>query len=278
VKPDHYAVLGVAPTSEDVVIRAAYHALMRRYHPDANGSAEASERARAINAAYAVLSDPFQRAQYDALIAGRPSRRPMTGPILTGVIFAVALGLLPFAIMSSPSTPDESRAAAEVQERAAARREERRTAQPAAHTDPDVTPAPTALPSPVPGALPSVEAAASSVTVAARGPRVAAAPPPAAKLATAPKPRQQVAAVPPRQVASAPTQPVNLAMLDQRWALLYSQSWSRADAARRARLLETRGDFVARRDRCRSSNCVSDVYLDGMREISDIMGGRSQRR
>ena len=43
------------------MIRAAYRALMRRYHPDTDRSAEASERARVINAAYAVLSDPDQR-------------------------------------------------------------------------------------------------------------------------------------------------------------------------------------------------------------------------
>ena len=46
--PDYYAILGVSPASEDVVIRAAYLALMRRYHPDRNASAEAAERARAI--------------------------------------------------------------------------------------------------------------------------------------------------------------------------------------------------------------------------------------
>ena len=39
VKKDHYSVLGVTPASEDVVIRAAYHALMRRYHPDADPTA-----------------------------------------------------------------------------------------------------------------------------------------------------------------------------------------------------------------------------------------------
>ena len=62
---DYYAILGVAPTSEDVVIRAAYVALMRRYHPDANASAAAAERAKAITVAYAVLSDPDRRVDYD---------------------------------------------------------------------------------------------------------------------------------------------------------------------------------------------------------------------
>ena len=65
VKKDHYSVLGVTPASEDVVIRAAYHALMRRYHPDADPTQEGAELSRAINEAYAVLRDPAKRARYD---------------------------------------------------------------------------------------------------------------------------------------------------------------------------------------------------------------------
>ena len=71
MKGDYYSVLGVSPTSEDVVIRAAYRAMMRRYHPDADPSEEATERARLINAAYAVLSDPEQRRRYDGTLAAR---------------------------------------------------------------------------------------------------------------------------------------------------------------------------------------------------------------
>ncbi len=47
------------------MIQAAYRALMRRYHPDADPSVEAAERAQAVNAAYAVLGDPDKRARYD---------------------------------------------------------------------------------------------------------------------------------------------------------------------------------------------------------------------
>lgn len=62
---DYYAVLGVAPGSEDVVIAAAYRALMRRYHPDTNKDAMAQQKAREINEAYAVLGDAAKRAEYD---------------------------------------------------------------------------------------------------------------------------------------------------------------------------------------------------------------------
>lgn len=64
-EPDYYAVLGVAPDSEDIVIQAAYRALMRRYHPDKNPSKEAQRKTVEINAAYAVLGDPIQRADYN---------------------------------------------------------------------------------------------------------------------------------------------------------------------------------------------------------------------
>ena len=73
--PDHYAILGVSPTSEDVVIRAAYLALMRRYHPDRNSSAEAAERAQAITNAYAVLGNWSRRSEYDLKQIGRASCR-----------------------------------------------------------------------------------------------------------------------------------------------------------------------------------------------------------
>jgi curved DNA-binding protein CbpA len=65
---DFYAVLGVLPTADDVVIRAAYKALAQRYHPDKWTGApnEANERMMEINAAYEVLSNRERRRQYDA--------------------------------------------------------------------------------------------------------------------------------------------------------------------------------------------------------------------
>ncbi len=83
---DYYQKLGVSRTSEDVVIRAAYLALMRRYHPDTNQSSSAAERAREITTAYEVLSDKNKRAAYDRRDFDRhesavfePPRRPPVG-------------------------------------------------------------------------------------------------------------------------------------------------------------------------------------------------------
>lgn len=67
LKIDYYAILGVSPSAEDVVIRAAYKALAQRYHPDRyNGpKEEANRRMAEIIEAYATLSDAIKRRDYD---------------------------------------------------------------------------------------------------------------------------------------------------------------------------------------------------------------------
>ena len=47
----HYETLGVSQDAEDIVIQAAYRALMRRYHPDTHASSAGDSRAKAINEA-----------------------------------------------------------------------------------------------------------------------------------------------------------------------------------------------------------------------------------
>lgn len=65
---NHYECLQVTQTASDAVIRAAYKTLAQRWHPDRNQSnqAEAEAQMTRINEAYAVLSDPVKRANYDA--------------------------------------------------------------------------------------------------------------------------------------------------------------------------------------------------------------------
>lgn len=58
-----YDVLGVTPDADDIVIRAAYRALMAKFHPDVN--ANGADRAREIVAAFGVLGRPESRAAYD---------------------------------------------------------------------------------------------------------------------------------------------------------------------------------------------------------------------
>ncbi len=63
---NHYDVLGVSAQSEPEVIRAAFRALMLKYHPDTTANADQGARAQRIVEAYRVLSNADLRAHYDA--------------------------------------------------------------------------------------------------------------------------------------------------------------------------------------------------------------------
>src|SRR5690349_24475855 len=60
----YYMILGVSPTASPAGIRAAYHDLARRLHPDVSGE-QATHAFQEISAAYDVLSDPQRRRAYN---------------------------------------------------------------------------------------------------------------------------------------------------------------------------------------------------------------------
>ncbi len=63
---DYYQVLGVEKKASSDDIKKAYRKLAVKYHPDKNpGNKEAEEKFKKISEAYAVLSDPEKRKQYD---------------------------------------------------------------------------------------------------------------------------------------------------------------------------------------------------------------------
>ena len=65
-KRDYYEVLGVERNATQEEIKNAYRKLALKYHPDRNkGSKEAEEKFKEAAEAYAVLSDPEKRRQYD---------------------------------------------------------------------------------------------------------------------------------------------------------------------------------------------------------------------
>ena len=77
---DLYEILHLHPSAHPDVIQAAYRRLALLYHPDKNPSPEATEMMAAVNRAYAVLSDPEQRAEYDRSRASRASNNAASGP------------------------------------------------------------------------------------------------------------------------------------------------------------------------------------------------------
>ena len=65
-KRDYYEVLGLSKGADEAAIKKAYRSLAKKYHPDMNpGDQEAEVKFKEVNEAYAILSDPQKRSQYD---------------------------------------------------------------------------------------------------------------------------------------------------------------------------------------------------------------------
>jgi DnaJ domain len=77
VTPDFYAVLGVGSDADQELIRSAYLALAKQYHPDSATAASPKNDAKfhAVSEAYENLRDPDRRREYDMRQARREQQR-----------------------------------------------------------------------------------------------------------------------------------------------------------------------------------------------------------
>ena len=84
-KQDYYELLGVSKTATDDEMKKAYRKLAKKYHPDKNpGDKEAEEKFKLISEAYAVLSNPEKRKQYDQFGMGGFQQRYSQEDIFSG--------------------------------------------------------------------------------------------------------------------------------------------------------------------------------------------------
>ena len=75
--PDYYAVLGVGSDADQELIRSAYLALAKQYHPDSATAASPKNDAKfhSVSEAYENLRDPDRRREYDMRQARREQQR-----------------------------------------------------------------------------------------------------------------------------------------------------------------------------------------------------------
>lgn len=79
----HYDNLKVSRDAPAGVIKAAYRALAQEHHPDRNKAPDATRKLQIINDAYAILSDPAERAKHDKWITANekvPAPSPKAAP------------------------------------------------------------------------------------------------------------------------------------------------------------------------------------------------------
>jgi len=90
---DYYDVLGVPRDADAAAIKDAFRKLALQYHPDRNKAPGAEERFKEIAEAYAVLSNPGKRAEYDAGgLAGVPGADLFAGADFDSVFRDLGFG------------------------------------------------------------------------------------------------------------------------------------------------------------------------------------------
>jgi hypothetical protein len=292
VTSDYYSILGVTPAAEDVVIGAAYRALMRHYHPDTNPDPNAQARVREITAAYAVLRDPAKRAEYDAVRVSdqalwaeedEPSKAPplRAAGIASALVALVLVGALWALPRNGPpvgkaerSAPVEKLKPAFVPPPSVAIEPLQPEANRLARLNGETDPSPPVAP-PVEDTVPAIEAEPAPPLPIVEKPVARMKPAAMVKPKQAAKPAPIRVAEKSTAAATDPRLAERVATLDRISAGFFSQSMVHATDAKKELLLAARDRFTADRKACHSSSCVADAYVRQIRETSAIMESRA---
>ena len=87
---DYYVVLGIAEDADEEMIRSAFRALARRYHPDVGAGSSPVEFQRAREA-YETLADPERRRRYDRHLRDARARPVVIRQVIVSRPFAEPL-------------------------------------------------------------------------------------------------------------------------------------------------------------------------------------------
>jgi curved DNA-binding protein CbpA len=84
---NYYVVLGIAEDADEEMIRRAFRALARRYHPDVGVGSSPVEFHRAREA-YETLADPERRRRYDRQLRDARARPVVVREVIVSWPFA----------------------------------------------------------------------------------------------------------------------------------------------------------------------------------------------
>ncbi|QNI58452.1 DnaJ type II chaperone protein [Synechococcus sp. BIOS-U3-1] len=119
-EPDYWSLLGLEPGAAPDALKRAFRREARRWHPDLNGNdRHAEERFKLVNEAYAVLSNPDRRKEWQLRQRGGVA---VTDPFSTGFpdfedYLAVVLGLEREPVHREPAPREQTPSAQGAQEK-----------------------------------------------------------------------------------------------------------------------------------------------------------------